>query len=239
MIKHVFVGFLNGVDETVGERWYFRYHAKEVVRFVGPWLRRYETFKAYAPPPEAIALGAMGGRTTELWYANVEDFIEARPNDRPYTFESWMAALPARAMTAGVTMVPAMPTEDFLGREPTPEAINILRWYRLIKYPRGVSVEDGEKWYLGVHAQEAKQQPGLLRYVSHRVLENPPIRTPWHRLEELWYENLIAWRAAVIDSPPKYTPPPWKSEPPFVDSVSNFIKYKPDIDFLRDNPAIP
>jgi len=36
MIKHVFVGFLNGADEILGERWYFRYHSKEVVRFFGP-----------------------------------------------------------------------------------------------------------------------------------------------------------------------------------------------------------
>jgi len=148
---------LNGAPEIEGERWYFRYHCKEVVRFFGPWLRRYETFKAYDPPPEAIRLGAVGGRMTELWYANVEDFIEAKPNDRPYTFEPWMAKLPPGAISAGITMVPAMPTEDFLGKEPTPEEVTILRWYRLIKYPDGVSVEDGEKWYLNVHSQEAKE----------------------------------------------------------------------------------
>ena len=239
MIKHVFVGFLNGADEILGERWYFRYHYKEVVRYFGPWLRRYETFKAYESPPEAKSLGAVGGRMTELWYANVEDFIEAKPNDRPYTFEPWMGKLPPGAFVAGITMVPAMPTEDFLGKEPTPEEKHILRWYRIIKYPEGVSVKDGEKWYLDVHAQEAKEQPGLLRYVSHRVLENPPIETPWQRLEELWYENFDAWREAVIDSPPDYTPPSWRKEPPFLDSVSNFLKYKPDIDFLRDNPFIP
>jgi hypothetical protein len=239
MIKHVFVGFLNGIDEILGERWYFRYHCKEVVRFFGPWLRRYETYKAYSPPPESIGLGAVGGRMTELWYANVEDFIEAKPNNRPYTFEPWMRSSPPSAITAGVTMVPAMPTEDFLGKEPTPEEVTILRWYRLIKYPDGVSLKDGEKWYLDVHSKEACHQPGLLRYISHRVLEDPPIDTPWHRVEEMWYENFDAWRKAVIDSPPGYTPPPWAKEPPFVDSVSNFIKYKPDVDYLKDNPLIP
>jgi len=203
MIKHVFVGFLNGIDEILGERWYFRYHCKEVVRFFGPWLRRYETYKAYSPPPEGTNLGAVGGRMTELWYANVEDFIEAKPNSRPYTFEPWMRSSPREAIT------------------------------------EGVSLNDGEKWYLDVHSKEACQQPGLLRYVSHRVLENPPIDTPWHRVEEMWYENFDAWRKAVIDSPPEYTPPPWRKEPPFVDSVSNFIKYKPDVDYLKDNPLIP
>ena len=120
-----------------------------------------------------------------------------------------------------------------------PEEKHILRWYRLIKYPDGVSVKDGEKWYLNIHSQEVKQQIGLLRYVSHRVLEKPPIETPWHRLEELWYEDFDAWRKAVIESPPKYTLPPWVKKEPFLDSVSNFLRYKPDIDFLKDNPLIP
>ena len=239
MIKHVFVGFLNDMDQILGERWYFRYHYKEVVRFFGPWLRRYETFKAYAPPPEAKELGAVGGRMTELWYSSVDDFIEARPNDRPYTYDPWMADLPSGAMVAGVAIVPAMPTEDFLGREPAPEASKILRWSRLIKYPSGVSLEDGEKWYLDVHTREVKEQSGLLRYTGHRVLPDPPIATPWHRLEELWYEDFGSWREAVIDSPPEYTPPPWNKKPPYLDSVSNFLPYKPDIDFLKDNPFIP
>jgi len=176
---------------------------------------------------------------TELWYTSVEDFIEAKPMQRPFTYEAWMRALPADAIAPGHTLVPAMPTEDFLGKEPTPEESTILRWYRLIKYPEGVSLADGERWYLEVHSQEAKEQPGLLRYVSHRVIENPPIETPWHRVEELWYENFDAWRKAVVEFPPSYTPPPWSKEYPFIDTISNFIRYKPDIDFLKDNPLIP
>lgn len=239
MIKNVFIGFLNGTDEILGERWYLRYHCREVVRFVGPWLRRYETFKAITPPPEAEGLGLVQGRVTELWHASVDDFREARPNDRPYTYPRWMADLPPAGIVAGVSMVPAMPTDDFLGKEPTPEAATILRWYRLIKYPKGVPVDEGEDWYLNVHSQEVKEQPGLLRYISHQVLEDPSISTPWHRLEELWYENLAAWRSVVIDSPPEYTPPSWSRKSPFLDSVSSLIRYKPDIDFLRDNPLIP
>ena len=136
-------------------------------------------------------------------------------------------------------MVPAMPTEDFLGKEPTPEEVPILRWYQAMKYPDGVSEEDGEKWYLEVHSQEAKEQPGLLRYVSHRTVDDCPFPTPWRRVNELWYEGVDAWRKAVIDSPPKYTPPPWRNDGPFVDIASVFVGYKPTADYLRDNPLIP
>ena len=235
MIKHVFIGFLQGTNETDALRWYLRYHSKEVPRFVGPWLRRYETFKPYPPPPEAKKFGAMAGFYTELWYPSVEDFAEARANYRPYTPPpgGWPAA------DGQVCIVPAMPTEDFLRKEPLPEERHILRWVRMFKYPDGVNVKEADRWYLEMHSQETKQQAGLLKYVSHRAIEKPPVPFPWQRVEELWYEDFDAWRKAVIESPPEYTAPPWRKDEPFVDMVSTFVAYKPTYDFLRDSPIVP
>ena len=115
-----------------------------------------------------------------------------------------------------------------------------------------VTLEDAEKWYLEVHSQETLQQPGLLRYVSFRSVhetgtanEGPPTEEAsaeairWIRVNELWYENFAAWRKAVIESPPRYTPPPWGGEYPFLDMVSNFIDLKPDVDFLKGDYIIP
>jgi hypothetical protein len=238
MIKHAAVGFLDGVNPIDADRWYFRYHSKECIRFFGPWLRRYETYRALTPPGDARQFGLRGGRYTELWYDSRESYIEARPNDRPYTRPSFpgTASPPPRAASL---IVSAMPTDDFLGKEPTPEATHILRWICVFKYPEGVSLQDGEKWFLETHSREMKQQPGLLRYVSHRVIENSPLNTPWVRLAELWYEDFSTWHKANIESPVRYTPPPWGGTAPFVDMASTFVGYKPDVDFLRDNPIIP
>ncbi len=235
MIKHVFIGFLASLNEIDAARYYYRYHSKEVPRFFGPWLRRYETYKAYPPPAEAARYGAVAGFYTELWYDKVEDFIEAKPNSRPYTPPpgGWAGAV------GPVTIVPAMPTEDFLGKEPAPEDKHILRWVRMLRFPRGVSPQDGENWYLGTYTQQVKQQPGLLRYAGWKVLDKPPFPTPWHRIEELWYEDFGAWQKANISSPPAYTAPPWRNDEPFVDMGSCFVKYKPDVDFLKDSPLIP
>jgi len=240
MIKHVFVFPLRG-NEVEFYRWYYRFHSKECVRFFGPWLTRYEHYRGIEVPPEAEKHGVVRGGLTELWYRSVEDFIEARPNSRPFTMPQRppQQQQPEGAAQGAVTMVPAMPTEDFLGKEPTPEEVPIMRWYQVMKYPDGVSVEDGEKWYLDVHSQEAKEQPGLLRYVSHRTIESCPFPAPWHRVNELWYEDADAWRNAVIESPPDYTPPPWRKDQPFVDIASVFVGYKPTADYLRDNPLIP
>ena len=236
MIKHVFV-FEPAMNPIEADRYYFRFHSKEVVRSVGPWLRRYETFRSLEFPPDAVRFGAVRGRLTELWYNNVDEWQEARPYERPYTAPpgGWESFFGTRL---AVTMVPAMPTDDFLGKEPLPEERPILRWYQVLRYPEGVTPEDGEAWYLKTHAQEVKQQPGLLRFISHRKVPNVPFRTPWHRVSELWYEDFAAWREG-IKSAERCTQPPWGGQYPFVKMVSAFVGYKPEVDFLRDNPVIP
>jgi hypothetical protein len=235
MIKHVFIGFLNRLNELEATRWYFQYHSKEVVRYVGPWLRRYETYKSYPPPEEAKRFGAVGGFMTELWYNSVADYIEAGADFKTYTPPpgGWNLTL------GPVTIVPAVPTEYFSGRDLAPSNIPIVRWCRLIKYPDGIPLEIGEKWYLDTYVKESAQQVGLLKYISHRVLEKPPIRTPWQWVEEFWYESMDAWRRAVIESPPHYSKPSWDKAEPSVDMVSTFVGLKPDVDFLKDNPLIP
>jgi hypothetical protein len=237
MIKHVFV-FESGVNSIDADRYYFRYHSKEVVRFLGPWLRRYETYRAFDAPAEADQFGMRRGRLTELWYDNVDDWKEAAAYARPYTPPpgGWEAFF---GTNGAVTIVPAMPTEDFLRKEPTPEERPILRWYQVFKYPEGVSIEEGERWYVEAFAEEMKKQPGLLRFVSHRVLAHSPFPTPWHRVSELWFEGFAAWREAVIAGAENFTPPKWRVAFPFVDMVSTFVGYKPDVDFLNDNPTIP
>jgi hypothetical protein len=236
MIKHVFI-FQPSINMIEADRWYFRYHSKEVVRFIGPWLRRYETYRAYDAPATADKYGVRRGRLTELWFNNVPEFIEAGAGGRPYT-------APANGWDSifgdlSLAMVPVIPTEDFLKKEPTPEETTVLRWCMLIRYPKGVPAKEGDDWYVNVFAQEAKQQPGLLKFVSHRGFENPPISTSWQRMTEMWYQDFNAWQKAVIESPVKYTKPPWGGDDPFVGMVSTFVPYKPDVDFLKDNPQIP
>jgi len=239
MIKMTAIGFLNGVDPVEADRWYFRYHSKECVRFFGPWLRRYESYRALATPAEAGPWGVRGGRLTELWYDSPESFVEAKPFERPYTPASFTRV--TQALPSLATIVPAMPTEDFLGKEPTPEGGPVLRWVWIFRYPRGVDQAEGEKWFLETHAQEIGNQEGLLRFVSHQAVDPPLMPGPFQypRVCELWYEDLDAWRKAVIEDPPDYTPPPWGDGEPFLEIGSTLVGYKPDVDFLRDDPVVP
>jgi hypothetical protein len=244
MIRQLWFGYLNGVDKAEGERWYYRFHAPEFVRWYGPWLRRYETYGAYDPPTEAITrFGAKPGKYTEMWWASMEDYEEADSNKpgKPYTPGTWPQST-AVILTA-MTIIPAKPTEAFIDAEPNHEQ-PIVRWMRVFRYPSGVSREEGDRWYLEIHSQELKQIPGLLRYVSYRALDYSRARSEgpyvqWHRVDELWFSSLATWRQALVESPPRYTAPRWAKEEPFVTMASDFVRIKSDVDFLRDTPRVP
>jgi hypothetical protein len=140
-----------------------------------------------------------------------------------------------------ISFIPFTPDHDFKGKDLNPWGTTILRWVNVFKYPQGVPVEEADKWYVDVHAKEVMQQPGLIRYYSYRCITLPGHPAyPWHRVSDLWYTDFVGWKKSVVDSPPKYTKPPWgqfDNYPflePYVDFVSTFILERPDKDFLRD-----
>ncbi|MBI2830610.1 MAG: hypothetical protein HYX81_05575 [Chloroflexi bacterium] len=244
MIRCAHLGYLQQIKSDIeAERWAVRWHSQEFLRAWGPWMTRYEYFKAYEPPPEAKKFGAVGYLHVEHWWRNADEFKEARTG--PASSTAHVTTTPGTVTEPSITAIfTARPTEDFLGKKPPPpESMPIIRWMRAFKYPEGVSDEEGDKWYLNTYTQQAKQQEGLLLYVGYRCIK-PPLqgaeRDNMHRVEELWYTDFDAWRKANITSPPSYTPPPWgKKEEPFVTMVSNFLRVKPTWDWLRYHYPTP
>lgn len=168
MVKEVAMGvFTNAPSQQELDRYYLRYHGPEVVKFSGAWLRNYKLWPPYDPPKEAVErFNAVKGRYAELWFSSEEEYLD-RPAHGPMSKASFKSVGENKQT---VVMVPAKPTEEFYDPDPNPEETPILRWVQIIKYPDNVSVEEGEKWFLNVHAQEALKQQGLIKFVSYRVL---------------------------------------------------------------------
>lgn len=168
MVKEVAMGvFTNAPNQTELDRYYLRYHGPEVVKFSGAWLRKYQLWLPYEPPKEAVErFGAVKGRYAELWFASEEEYLD-RPAHGPMTGGTFKSTGENKQT---VVMVNAKPTEEFYDPDPNPEQTTIFRWVQIMRYPDGVSLEDGERWFLEVHAKEALKQPGLIKFVSHRVL---------------------------------------------------------------------
>jgi len=231
------------------ERWFWRYHAPEVMR--GSRMTRYVSYRAVPAPEGVLEFGFYNYGIHEVNYLYVPSAGLSLGNGGLS-----MTQEPA-PQTVAVATVPADPTEDFLGTDMTLFDGPVLRWLVLFKYPAGVPVDECEDWYVNVHAKEVMQQRGLKRFFSYRAITDAKLPPPtgvqkpyihpqsrllqdWDRVSELWYEHANAWRQSVILEPPSYTLPPWathKKYPffqPSTDFVSTFLLERPTEDYLKD-----
>jgi hypothetical protein len=247
MIKSIVVHDIPLDAYPAMERWYYREHSPEISRRYGPWLARHESYLPMPAPVEAQAYGMYNWRVTECFWREVPE---------PGAKGALAFSVPPVCPRVATCFVPPQPTEDFLGSEYLPAEKVGLRWYMLFRYPEGVSREEGEEWFLNVHAPEVAKQPGLYRFFSYQVIQDAPAlpgvwrasdlppadltQVRWDRVTELWYETFSDWRRAVIEAPPAYTKPSWATNEafpfvePFKDFVSSFILERPNDEFLRD-----
>jgi hypothetical protein len=147
MIKTIIIHhFPDMNDLPAAERWFYRYHIPEVLRNQPV---SYVSFRAVPPPPGAEDFG----------YCNykVHENLNRGEGEKPLGLLTMTKeVVPLKVIMVNV---PATPTEDFLGRGSSFEEKTMLRWLIAIRYPEGVSVEEGDEWYLNVHAKEVMQQP--------------------------------------------------------------------------------
>jgi hypothetical protein len=242
MIKTIiFHHLLDMNDLPAAERWFYRYHIPEVLR---NRPLSYLSYRAAPAPPGAEAFGCFNYKIHENLQAGDS---EARLGLISMTPE----VVPLRVIMVNV---PATPTEDFLGNERSVDDKTILRWVTVFRYPEGVSVEEGDTWYVNVHAPEVMRQPGLTRFFSYRVIPSQvpvqkgvstflhpqsQVSSNWHRVSELWYEDSNGWVESVLTSLPGYSKPPWAKydQYPFfepgVDFASMFILERPSDDWMK------
>jgi hypothetical protein len=83
-----------------------------------------------------------------------------------------------------------------------------------LRYAPGVSLADGEDWYMGHHTREGKQLPGMKHYLTWKTIRVPeqqdsPLKpNKWVRLTELGM-SANAFRATMINEETRvrFTPP--------------------------------
>ena len=231
------------------ERWYLRYHASEVIAKDGPFIPRFIAYRPLPVIPEALTYGHYNMRVIEVWFRNIEDY-DGGNSVFHFTWQAPWAKSPViwdKFEIPRVSICVPVPAQNvFLAGKYSADEKMMLRWYTFTKYPQGVSLQEGDDWFVNVHSKEVLQQPGLIGYFSARAVQFPgkPAAT-WVRQSELWYEDFNGWKKSVIDKPPKYTKPPWAKYDkypflePYVDFTSTFIAERPDIDYLKEARPFP
>jgi hypothetical protein len=241
------------------ERWWLRDHVPETVSTMGPFLARYLRYRAVAPPPEmhldVVRYGYYNWCVAELWtretpmpstalaliyFSEYDEIVAVPPGSPGHHPPKWNGSATVHPIVSG--QVPVNITNDFLGSQLNLNDPPFIRWFIFFKYPDNVSIEEGDNWYLNIHAKEVMKQPGLMRFFSYRVsagLMGGRV-SPWHRVSEQWYADFSSWRKAIIESPLKYTKPSWAKYDkypffePYVDFCSTFLLERPTNDNLRD-----
>ena len=231
------------------KRWYLRYHASEVIAKDGPFITRFIAYRPLPVIPEALAYGHYNMRVIEVWFHNIEDYYGGN-NIFHFTWQAPWAKSPViwdKFEIPRVSTCVAVPAQNvFLANKYSADEKTVLRWYTFTKYPQGVSLEEGDDWFVNVHSKEVLQQPGLIGYFSAGAVQFPGRpAAAWIRQSELWYEDFNGWKKSVIDKPPKYTKPRWAKYDkypflePNVDFTSTFIAERPDIDYLKEAHSFP
>jgi hypothetical protein len=229
-------------DLPAAERWFYRYHIPEVLR---SHPVAYLSYRAVPAPPGAEDYGYMNYK--------VHENVSSGSGNEPFGLTAMTPeVVPLRVIMVNV---PDFPTEDFFGARRSFGDKTILRWMTVFRYPEGVSVEEGDDWYVNVHAKEVMQQPGLTRFFSYRVIPGQvavqegassflhprsSVSSNWHRVSEQWYENSNGWVESIVKSPPAYTKPAWAKYDrypflePDVDFASTFLLERPSDDWVRE-----
>jgi len=251
----LFHKLLNENDRPILERWFNKYHVPEVMQQT-PWMVRYALFRPVPPPPGAEDMNVFNFRVHENWALD--------PGfRRPPGGTLSMTPEPGDHSVEGIGIqVPGAPTEDFCGWESCIDDHPILRWVCMFSYPEGVSQEEGDDWYINVHAPEVMQQKGLTRFFSYKAcprdgmlvphrpradgadMKDASTRKVYHRLSELWYENNNGWVESNITDPPHYTKPPWGGYDkypffePGVDFACTFLLERPEAVYTQSSAPI-
>jgi hypothetical protein len=229
------------------ERWYWRDHAPEIARRFGPWLSRHESFLPVDAPADARALGYLNWRVTECYWRELP--LPGARGNLAFT-------IPPLWPRVATGFFAAQPTDEICGGAVQPSERAVLRWYCLSRYPDGVSIAEGDDWFVTTPAPELAALGNPYRAFSTRAHPEalplpgqwPPHAAPprgslmlgWHRLTELWFETFDDWRAFIETAQARLAPPPWAGGRayPYVDAgidfVSTFLLERPTDEFLRD-----
>ena len=111
-----------------------------------------------------------------------EDFMEitCQPPSKELRQSGWQGSRDGYHPIV-FSFAPIFWEDDFKGEgRCTDDGVN-YRWLFFLKYPDGVSVDEGDTWFKEVFAPEVCANPEVNRMISSRQLDDPRIN-PFHRV---------------------------------------------------------
>lgn len=220
------------------KHWLYRHHISDSISQFGPYVTKYAFYPALPTPPQGDRFGACRMQLTEhYWTVNpfTGDFKnKALTEYFPMDVLKWQGNIPDHAdghvniegddarATGGdngmppfvFAFVPICWEEDFKGEQRTVEDGPNYRWQFVMRYPEGVSVEDGDKWFYEEVVPKFQAMPEVIRMLTSKIIQDVN-GCPFHRVVEMWFANPSAWHKAAIENAKDIKKPEWAKHDQF------------------------
>ena len=259
MRSFILQNFRSDNDRPKIWRWLYKQHVPESISQFMPYCTKYCTYHALPLPEGALDFGTYNGMMTEhYWLFNIfqnkgsahssglafgeeypEDFMEltCQPPSDVLRQSGWQGSRDGYHPVV-FSFAPVFWEDDFKGSGRLTDAGPNVRWLFLLKYPDGVSIDEGDAWFKEVFAPEVCANPEVNRVISSRQLDDPRIN-PFQRITEIWFDDSEGWRKVFVEKAGQFSRPAWATWgelpyfEPFKDFVGVFILDRPESDHLQ------
>lgn len=240
-------------------RWLYKNHVADSISQFAPYVTKYATYRALPIPPDGKDFGTYNWIMTEhYWLVNpFENAASNMPRGLAFT-EYWPerfmeitnqpphSALRERKWVGTkdgyhpivFAFLPLFWEVDLKGSQRTIEDGANFRWQIVIKYPEGVSTEEGDDWFLNQLAPQIAAMPEVNRFLSSKVLDNPRT-SPFHRVAEIWFDSSREWHKVMVENKAQFAKPSWATYhefpylEPYNDITGIFLMDRPESDHLQ------
>lgn len=240
-------------DLPAAYRWLYKNHVADSISQFAPYVTKYATYRALPLPKAGESFGTYNWIMTEhYWLINpfenaasnmprglafteyyTSDFMEItrQPPHAELRNREWLGTKEGYHPIV-FTFVPLFWESDFKGANRTVEDGANYRWLIVFKYPKGVTKEDGDKWFFESFAPKVSELSEVNRFVSSAVLSEPKT-SPFQRVAEIWFDNSREWEKAMAKLSATMEKPEWATygEFPYMEPYNDFVSV-----FLLDRP---
>lgn len=241
--------------------WQYFYHVPESMAQFGPYVSKYTYHWALPVPEDGERFGTRNYNIAEhYWLVNPMDQrlkVKAIAEYMPPEALVWQGTLPDKPETLSMgmlggdegrstgltgddgtipfvwTFVPMWWEEEFKGTNRTLADGYNYRWLFTIKYPDGVTKEEGDKWFYEEMIPGFINMSQTTRIMCSNIMQEINA-CPFHKLVEIWFEDNEDWHDAVTIEAATIKKPAWAS----VDTFP-YLKPQQEIvgEFFGDRPG--
>ena len=238
--------------------WLYKKHVEDSISMLDAFCTKYCTYHALPCPPNGEDFGVYRAFMTEHHYIvdrmdyygkegrivpyaerYSPEFLELtnQPPENELRDTTWRGSKDGYHPVVNC-YAPLYWQHDLKGKQRTIDDGANTRWLIILKYPDGVSQEEGDKWFFESLAPELVASEHVLRLLTAPCIPSPE-KGPWQRVIEMWFDDTHAWHKAMVEEAHRFTRPAWAQYDkfpylePYKDFTSIFLMDHPDSNHLQ------